>query len=49
MVWNNRNVFKYGGSGKDPKRIAMEAREYAKEVVEVPQSSCHSLAPVRTN
>ena len=49
MVWNNRNVFKHEGSGKDPKRIAMEAREYAKEVAEVPQSSCRSQALVRTN
>ena len=32
MVWNNRNTFKHEGRCKDPKKIAMEAKEYAKEV-----------------
>ena len=34
MIWNNRNTFKHEGKCKDPKKIAMEAKEYAKEVAE---------------
>ena len=48
MIWNNRNVFKHEERGKDPKRIAMEAREYAKEVAEVPQAPCCSQVPVKS-
>ena len=48
MVWNNRNMFKHEGRGKDPKRIALKAKEYAKEVADVSRSSCRSQAPVRT-
>ena len=28
MIWNNRNNFKHEGRCKEPKRIALEAREY---------------------
>ena len=41
MVWNNRNTFKHEVRCKDPKKIAMEAKEYAKEVAE------ESLPPSR--
>ena len=34
MIWNNRNTFKHEGKCKDPKKIAMEAKEYAKKVAE---------------
>ena len=34
MIWNNKNTFKHEGKCKDPKKIAMEAKEYAKEVAE---------------
>lgn len=47
MVWNNRNVFKNEGRCKDPKRIAMEAREYAKEVADESLPPSHGQAPVR--
>ncbi|XP_075661709.1 uncharacterized protein LOC142631428 [Castanea sativa] len=48
MVWNNRNVFKHEGRCKDPKRIAMEAREYAKDVADEFLPPSRGLAPVRT-
>lgn len=34
MIWNNRNMFKHEGRCKDLKRIAMEAREYVKDVAD---------------
>ena len=47
MVWNNQNVFNHEGRCKDPKRIAMEASEYAKEVGEEPQPPSRGQAPGR--
>ena len=48
MVWNNRNAFKHEGRCKDPKKIAMEAREYAKEVADESLPPSRGIATVRT-
>lgn len=48
MVWNNRNRFKHERRCKDPKKIAMETREYVKEVADESLPPSYSLARVRT-
>ena len=48
MVWNNRNAFKHEGRCKDPKKIAMEANEYAKEMAGESLPPSHDIATVRT-
>ena len=48
MVWNNKNAFKHEGRCKDPKKIAMEAKEYAKEVANVSLPPSRGNAIVRT-
>lgn len=48
MVWNNRNGFKHEGRCKDPKKIAMETKEYVKEVADESLPPSYSLARVRT-
>ena len=48
MVWNNKNTFKHEGRCKDPKKIAMEAKEYAKEVADVSLPPSRGTAIVRT-
>lgn len=48
MVWNNRNGFKHERRCKDPKKIAMETREYVKEVADESLPPSYSLARVRT-
>ena len=47
MIWNNRNTFKHEGKCKDPKKIAMEAKEYAKEVVKESLPPTHGTATGR--
>lgn len=48
VVWNNRNAFKHERRCKDPKRIAMSAREYAKEVAGESLPPSQGPAPART-
>lgn len=48
MIWNNRNMFKHEERCKDPKRIAMEAREYAKDVANESLPPSSGPAPVST-
>lgn len=47
MVWNNQNLFKHEGRCKNPKRI-VDAREYAKEVVDESLTPSRSQAHART-
>ena len=48
MLWNNRNVFKHEGRCKEPKRIALDAREYVQEVAIEPRPPCCRQGLVKT-
>ena len=48
MIWNNRNNFKHKGRCKEPKRIALDAREYMQEGEIDHRPLCGSRSQVRS-